>query len=92
MSGNAIDLSLAENKTVNSKNTTVFINKDLEIFVDMTQVFEPDFEKNLLHVLSKNPTKTIVLKTEVGVPVEKVVWILDIANRNKIKVVLEVSP
>jgi len=38
----------------------------------------------------ENPT--IVLRAEEGVPIEKAVRIMDIANRNKYKIILAVRP
>jgi biopolymer transport protein ExbD len=41
-------------------------------------------------MLANDKTKAIILRAEEGVPIEKSV--LDIANRNQIKVVLAVRP
>jgi biopolymer transport protein ExbD len=42
-------------------------------------------------MLANDKTKAIILRAEEGVP-EKAVNVLDIANRNQIKVVLAVRP
>jgi biopolymer transport protein ExbD len=42
-------------------------------------------------MLANDKTKAIILRAE-GVPIEKAVNVLDIANRNQIKVVLAVRP
>ena len=48
--------------------------------------------KSLLSLLSGQENPTIVLRAEEGVPIEKAVYIMDIANRNKYKVILAVRP
>ncbi|MFY7811543.1 MAG: biopolymer transporter ExbD, partial [Flavobacterium sp.] len=46
----------------------------------------------LIELYGNKEEKNLVLRAEEGVPIEKVVKILDIANRNKIKTVLAVNP
>ena len=53
---------------------------------------ESEVEQYLLKKLKESDQPTIVLRAEEGVPIEKAVKVLDIANRNKIKVVLAVRP
>ena len=91
---NALDILLpkAEGKTENKKSTAVSITKKLDFYVDKKKVRESEIEKYLLENLSINDNPTIVLRAEEGVPIEKAVKILDIANRNKIKVILAVRP
>lgn len=91
---NALDLVLpkAKGKTDSNKSVSVSINKDLEFFIDKKQINEADIEEELLAILSQADQKSIVLRAEEGVPIEKAVGVLDIANRNEIKVVLAVRP
>lgn len=91
---NALDLVLpkAQGKTDSNKNISVSINKDLEFFIDKNQVQETDLEATLLSLLSDKDYKAIILRAEEGVPIEKAVNVLDIANRNQIKIVLAVRP
>lgn len=91
---NALDLVLpkAKGKTDSNKNISVSINKDLEFFIDKDQVQEADLESKLLTLFSNKDDKAIILRAEEGVPIEKAVNVLDIANRNQIKVVLAVRP
>ena len=49
-------------------------------------------EQDLIATLSGKESPTIVLRAEEGVPIEKAVKIMDIANRNRIKVILAVRP
>jgi biopolymer transport protein ExbD len=91
---NALDLVLpkAQGKTDSNKNIAVSINKELEFFIDKEPVSETDLESKLLSLFSADKTKAIILRAEEGVPIEKAVNVLDIANRNQIKVVLAVRP
>ncbi|MBF6609239.1 MAG: biopolymer transporter ExbD [Flavobacterium sp.] len=91
---NALDLVLpkAKGKTDSNKNISVSINKDLEFFIDKEKIPEADLEARLLSTFAGDQEKAIVLRAEEGVPIEKAVNVLDIANRNQIKVVLAVRP
>ncbi len=91
---NALDLVLpkAKGKTDSNKNIQVSINKELEVYIDKDQVSEAELESRLLSVLGQDRSKTVILRAEEGVPIEKAVYVLDIANRNQIKVVLAVRP
>ena len=63
-----------------------------EFFIDKDQVQEADLEAKLLALFPNKEDKAIILRAEEGVPIEKAVNVLDIANRNQIKVVLAVRP
>ena len=91
---NALDLVLpkAKGKTDSNKNIAVSINKNLEFFIDKEPVQEAELESKLLSIFSGDKSKAIILRAEEGVPIEKAVNVLDIANRNQIKVVLAVRP
>ena len=91
---NALDIILpkAQGKTENKKSTAVSITKNLNFYIDRKKVNEDEVEQYLLDNISVDDSPTIVLRAEEGVPIEKAVKILDIANRNKIKVILAVRP
>jgi len=91
---NALDILLpkAQGKTENNKSVAVSITKGLEFYVDRKKVRENEIERSLLSLLSSQENPTIVLRAEEGVPIEKAVSIMDIANRNKYKVILAVRP
>lgn len=91
---NALDLVLpkAKGKTDSNKNIAVSINKDLEYFIDKESVPEGELEQRLIAMLAGDSEKAIILRAEEGVPIEKAVSVLDIANRNQMKVVLAVRP
>jgi len=91
---NALDLVLPKAKGITAKNQniSVSISKDLNYFIDKTQIQETDLEQQILSYFATKDDKSLILRVEEGVPIEKAVNILDIANRNQIKVVLAVRP
>ena len=90
----ALDLILpkAKGKTTNVQNVSVSINKELQIYVDKERVTTSNLEQTLKSRLSGVQDPTIILRAEEGVPIEKAVNVMDIANRNKYKIVLAVRP
>lgn len=91
---NAIDIILptASGKTENKKSVAVSIKQNLTYYIDNKLVGESVLESELINILSKESQPTIVLRAEKSVPVENVVKLMDIANRNKFKVILAVKP
>ncbi len=91
---NALDIILpkAQGKTENNKSTAISITKNLDFYIDKKKVKEVELEQYLLDKLKSEDNPTIVLRAEEGVPIEKAVKVLDIANRNKFKVILAVRP
>jgi len=92
----ALDIILpkASGKTVNKKNTSVTIKKNRLFYLNDNKYstsaskIESAIRKSIRNL--KNPV--MVLRAEESVPISKVVKIMDIANRNKIKVILAVRP
>ena len=91
---NALDLVLpkGKGKTDSNKSVSVSVNSSLQFFIDKTPVEEAQLEATLLSELTKTENKSIVIRAEKDVPIEKVVFIMDIANRNQLKTVLAVNP
>ncbi len=91
---NAIDILLpkASGKTENKQSVAVSIKKNLTYYIDQKRVGVSVLENELLAALSGENKPTIVLRAEKSVPVENVVKVMDIANRNKFKVILAVKP
>jgi len=90
----ALDILLpkASGKTENRKSVSVSITKNLAFYIDNKKVSESKLEQDLLSLLAKKESPTIILRAEEGVPIEKAVKIMDIANRNRFKVILAVRP
>ena len=91
---NAIDIILpkASGKTENKKSVSVSIKRDLSYYIDQKRVGESVLESELIAMLSDEAKPTIVLRAEKSVPIDNVVKVMDIANRNKFKVILAVKP
>jgi biopolymer transport protein ExbD len=91
---NALDLVLpkGKGKTDSNKSLSVSIDKDLHFFIDKDEVAEATLETQLLALLNNESNKAIVLRAEKSVPHEKVVYVMDIAYRNGIKMVVAVNP
>ena len=91
---NALDMILpkAKGKSTNTQNVSVSIKKNMNYYVNGKQADVNQIENQLIELLADNDKPTIMLRAEEGVPIEKVVYIMDIANRNKYKVILAVRP
>jgi biopolymer transport protein ExbD len=90
----ALDLILpkAKGKTTTKQNVAVSITKDLQVYIDMERVSNSALEARLKEALAGVEDPTIILRAEEGVPIEKAVSVMDIANRNRYKIVLAVKP
>ena len=93
VSAEAIDLLLpsSTSKTTQTKNVSVSVNKDLQYFVDMKQVPKSQLEIEVLSKLGNSDSRTITIRSDESVDLKHVVYIMDIANRNKIKSTLAVK-
>ena len=90
----ALDLILpkATGKTTNVQKASVSITKEGNFYVDNERVSEYGIEKELQRILAGQEAPTIILRAEEGVPIEDAVYVMDIANKNRYKVVLAVRP
>ena len=94
VSNNALDLVLPKSsgKSDEVKNVSVSVNSKLEYFIDKGKFAENTLEEKLKTMLANQADPTILLHVEEGVPIERAVSVMDIAYRNKFKIVLAVSP
>lgn len=94
VSNNALDLVLPKSsgKSDEVKNVSVSVNSKLEYFIDKDKFAENTLEEKLKMMLANQADPTILLHVEEGVPIERAVSVMDIAYRNKFKIVLAVSP
>ncbi len=90
----ALDLILpqAKGKTTNKHNVSVSINKDLEVFINSEKIAGDRLELELQKRLDGVEDPTIILRAEESVPIQDAVNVMDIAKRNKYKIVLAVKP
>jgi len=93
VSAEAIDLLLPKStsKTTQTKNVSVSVNKKLQYFVDMKQVPKSRLEAEVLAKVGGSSSPTITIRSDQDVDLKHVVYIMDIANRNKIKSTLAVK-
>jgi biopolymer transport protein ExbD len=93
VSAEAIDLLLpkSSSKTTQSKSVTVSITKNKEYFVNRKKVSKSQLEREILKKVGKSKVgKSITLRVEENVPMKDAVYVMDIANRNRIKSTLAV--
>ena len=86
-----IKLPEAKGKTENRNTISVTINNRSQFFIDSKQVSKRRIERELLSKLKSSSSPSIVLRAEKKVAIDQVVYIMNIANQNSIKVVLAVD-
>ncbi len=91
---NTIDIKLpkAEGKTENRNTVAVTITNAGRFFINDKRISKINLEERLIFSLSEMRIPSIVLRTEKKVAIDQVVYVMNIANKNGIKVVLAVDP
>ena len=87
---NALDLVLPNStaQTVKKQRVSVSINENFEYFIDKEAVELRYIEAQLIDKLAEQDEQVVVLRVDKSVPVEYAVEVMDIAYRNKFKIVL----
>jgi biopolymer transport protein ExbD len=75
-------------KAMSKQNITVSVSSDLQYYIDNKPVEQIALEATLLSFLADKPEPTVILKVDKTVQIQNLVDLLDIGNRNKIKMVL----
>ena len=90
----ALELILpkAKGKTEHKQKLAVSINKKQEFYINKQIIEERNLEVRLKALLGNEENPTIILRAEEGVPIEKVVYVMDVSNKNNYKVILAVRP
>lgn len=90
---NTIDVKLpqADGKTENRNTVAVTITNSNQFYLNADRVSKRNLEQNLIDALTAMKTTSIVLRTEEKVSIDQVVYVMNIANKNGIKVVLAVD-
>tara|TARA_X000001036_G_scaffold384952_1_gene379218 strand:- start:701 stop:1111 length:411 start_codon:yes stop_codon:yes gene_type:complete len=90
---NTIDVKLpkADGKTENRNTIAVTITNSNQFYLNADRVSKRNLEQNLIDALTVMKTNSIVLRTEEKVAIDQVVYVMNIANKNGIKVVLAVD-
>ena len=86
-----IKLPKAKGKTENRNTVAVTINNSDQYFIDSKQVSKRNIESKLIDRLKDLKTPSILLRAEQKVPIDQVVFIMNLANKNGVKVVLAVD-
>lgn len=91
---NAIKLLLpkSSNQTQASPQVSVSITKNIEFYLGSERIAFNQLEARLEQELKFRPEPTVSLHADKSVPVEYVVDVMNIAKRNKYKVILATAP
>ena len=90
---NTIDVKLpqAKGKSENRENISVSIDGKNRFYIDGEFVGKKNIKDELITKLSKSNKRVIILRSDSKVPIKEIVYLMDIANKNSIKVVLAVK-
>ena len=90
---NTIDVELpqAKGKNENRENVSISIDSQNRFYIDEEFVRKNDINNKLIAKLSKSNKRVIILRSDNKVPVKEIVYVMDIANKNSVKVVLAVK-
>ncbi|MEC7173392.1 MAG: biopolymer transporter ExbD [Bacteroidota bacterium] len=86
-----VKLPQAKGKSENRNNVSLTINNRSQFYLDSKQISKGRIEQELIAKLKGYNAPSIVLRAEEKVPIDQVVYIMNIANQNSIKVVLAVD-
>ena len=94
VSPNALKLLLPNSKakTLEKQTVSVSITKEIDFFINERKVTENNLEGELKLLLENEQEAAIILHTDKTVDIEFVVKVMDIAYRNKYKIVLATTP
>ena len=94
VSPNALKLLLPQsnNQTSAKAITSVSIDRSLNFYIETSPVSLADLERQLQVKLMESQDPTISLHVDKTVPMEEVVKVMNIAARNKYKLILATAP
>jgi len=94
VSPNALKLLLPNSKakTLEKQTVSVSITKEIDFFINEKKVTTNNLERDLKLLLENEQDAAIILHTDKSVDIEFVVKVMDIAYRNKYKIVLATKP
>jgi len=85
-----VKLPNAKGKTENKNSISVTIDRNINFFLNGVIVEKSQIEKEILGILTKE-NRSIILKSEKTVPIQDVIYVMNIANKNSINIVLAVD-
>ena len=86
-----VKLPQAKGKTENRNTVSLTINNRSQFYLDSKQISKGRIEQALIAKLKGSSAPAIVLRAEEKVPIDQVVYVMNIANQNSIKIVLAVD-
>lgn len=94
VSPNALKLLLpsSQAKTLEKQTISISITEDIQFYINDKAVTEKTIEQELKLLYNNEKEPGIILHTDKTVPIKHVVKIMDIAYRNKYKIVLATKP
>jgi biopolymer transport protein ExbD len=94
VTSSALDVKLPKSKaqSVNKASITVTIDSVLNVSVNDAVVPMNQLEVQLLRLASQDPERLVILRADESVPTGETVRIMDIAYRNRLKLVLATDP
>ena len=94
VSPNALKLLLpnSKSKTLEKQTISISINKDIHFYINENRVDENKLEQEIKYIVGNTEEPAIILHTDKSVDIEHVVKVMDIAYRNKYKIVLATTP
>ena len=89
----AIDVLLpkAGGKTENNKSVAISITNKSVFYIDKKKISSSRLESEILKSVGVDKKKTIVIRGDKNVPYKNVMKVIDIANKNKLKMILAVK-
>ena len=93
VSPNALKLLLPSSKakTLEKQTISISITKDIDFYINEQKVTAASLEQSLKLLVNNEVEPAIILHTDKTVDIEHVVKVMDIAYRNKYKIVLATS-
>ena len=90
---NTIDVKLpqAKGKSENRDNVSVSIDSKNRFYIDGELISKNDIKDKLITKLSNLNKRVIILRSDNKVPIKEIVYVMDISNKNSVKVVLAVK-
>ena len=85
-----VKLPNAKGKTENKNSISITIDREINFFLNGEIIEKNQIEKKILESLT-NENRSIILKSEKTVPIQDVIYIMNIANKNSINIVLAVD-
>lgn len=92
----SISLTVPEHSITQDSTKTIKLNitNSLLYFLNDEQIHHEDIKSKLLKAIESTDNKDsgVILQAEKGVPVKRIVEVMEIANENDFKIILAVKP